>query len=245
MSCQRTVKFFETVAVKIDVCNKEELEKLEKCIIFSINQKLEKLNIIIKNCDVYSNGNCILVHDRFNICPFLKEVADAFGLSCDMVDCSLKGKTYLISDDLLRVLKQIGVEYNYGLDIANQDLNDEIKNIIGDFGTTRVNQAILNMVMNIKKNGVYSISKTRAVNQVYDDNGLIDHSEGKWSVDENKLKERLLKMSKEAEDTIKKTNAYLRDGTAKLIYARTKQMGYSVQQIKKETQVQLVLVRCE
>ena len=97
MSCQRTVKTFETVEVKIDTCNKKELEELEKSIVSSINQKLEKLNILIKNCDIYSNGNCILVHDRFNICSNLKEVAEAFGLECKLVECSLKGKTYLIT----------------------------------------------------------------------------------------------------------------------------------------------------
>ena len=37
----------------------------------------------------------------------------------------------------------------------------------------------------------------------------------------------------------------LRDGTAKLIYARARQMGYAVQEVKKGTQTQLVLVRCE
>ena len=48
MSCQRTVKTFETVEVKIDTCSKKELEELEKSIVSSINQKLEKLNILIK-----------------------------------------------------------------------------------------------------------------------------------------------------------------------------------------------------
>ena len=52
-------------------------------------------------------------------------------------------------------------------------------------------------------------------------------------------------MSKEAENVVKKTNAYLRDGTTKLIYTRARQMGYAVQEVKKGTQTQLVLVRYE
>ena len=54
-----------------------------------------------------------------------------------------------------------------------------------------------------------------------------------------------MKISKEAQNTVNKTNEQLRDGTTKLIYSRARQMGYAVQEIKKGTQTQLVLVRCE
>ncbi len=245
MSCQRTVKTFETVEVKIDTCNKKELEELEKSVVSSINQKLEKLNILIKNCDIYTNGNCVLVQDRFNICSSLKEVAEAFGLKCELVNCSLKGKTYLITDQLLGVLKQMDVNYNFGSNIANKELAAEIEDIMGEFGTNKIDPAILEMVRNIKKNGVFTTSKTREVSQTFYDGRLIDHSEGDWSTDEGVIRDRLLKMSKEAENVVKKTNANLRDGTTKLIYTRAKQMGYAVQEVKKGTQTQLVLVRYE
>ena len=49
----------------------------------------------------------------------------------------------------------------------------------------------------------------------------------------------------EAKRTYEAAEAVLRDGTAKLIYARARQMGYAVQEVKKGTQTQLVLVRCE
>lgn len=245
MSCQRTVKTFETVEVKIDTCNKKELEELEKSIVSSINQKLEKINILIKNCDIYSNGNCILVHDRFNICSSLKEVTEAFGLEYELVNCSLKGKTYLITDQLLRALKQIDVQFIFGSNVANKELVDEIEGIMGEFGTNKIDPAILEMVRNIKKNGVFTTSKTREVSQTFYDGRLIDHSESDWSTDEGVIRERLLKMSKEAENVVKRTNANLRDGTTKLIYTRARQMGYAVQEVKKGTQTQLVLVRYE
>jgi len=245
MSCHRTVKTFETVEVKIDTCNKKELEELEKSIVCAINQKLEKLNILIKNCDIYSNRNCILVHDRFNICSNLKEVAEAFGLECELINCSLKGKSYLITDQLLHVLKQIDAQFNFGSNVANKDLFDEIEDIMGEFGTNKIDPAILEMVRNIKKNGVYTTSKTREVSQTFYDDELIDYSKGSWSVDEGAIRDRLLKMSKETESVVKKTNANLRDGTAKLIYTRARQMGYAVQEVKKGTQTQLVLVRYE
>ena len=245
MSCQRTVKTFETVEVKIDACNKKELEELEKSIISSIIQKLDKLNVLIKNCDVYSNGNCILVHDRFNVCSSLKEVAEAFGLECELVNCSLKGKTYLITDQLLRVLKQIDVQFNFGSNVVNKDLVDEIEDIMGEFGINKIDSAVLEIVRNIKKNGAYTTNKTREISKTFYDDRLIEHSEGDWSTDEGVIRSRLLKMSKEAENIVKRTNADLRDGTTKLIYTRARQMGYAVQEVKKGTQTQLVLVRYE
>lgn len=245
MSCEITVKTFETVKVKINTCNKKELEELEKSIISSISQKLEKINILIKNCDIYSNGNCILVHDRYNICSDLKEVAEAFGLNCNQVNCFLKGKTYLITDQLIQVLKQIGVQFNFGIKIANKELIDEIKDIMGTFGIFEIDSSVLEMVRNIRINGVFTISKTREVSETFYDNRLIKQIKGDWSSNEKGIKDKLLKMSKEAETIVQRTNANLRDGTTKLIYTRAKQMGYAVQEVKKGTQTQLVLVRYE
>ena len=67
MSCERRVHTFQQVEeVRIECCDKKELEELEKTIISSIEQKLEKLNILIKNCNVYSGNGMILVNDRYN-----------------------------------------------------------------------------------------------------------------------------------------------------------------------------------
>ena len=108
MSCERRVYTFQQVEeVRIECCDKKELEKLEKTIISSIEQKLEKLNILIKNCNVYSGNGMILVNDRYNICSDLSTVAEAFGLNIKQVQCSLKGKNYIITDELLTVLKQL------------------------------------------------------------------------------------------------------------------------------------------
>lgn len=245
MSCEIYEKvFLETVEVKIETCSKKELEELEKNIVLAINQKLEKLNILIRNCDIYSNGNCILVHDRYKTCSSLKEVGEAFGLECKLVDCSLKGRTYLISDNLLSVLRQIDVRFDFGLNIANKNLVEEIKNIMSEFGASKIDSDILEMVRNIKKNGVYTATKQRKVREIYE-NYLISRSEGAWSIDENTIRDRLLEMSKEAARVVKRTNTYLRDGTAKLIYTRARQMGYAVTEVKKGNQTQLVLVRYE
>ena len=101
------------------------------------------------------------------------------------------------------------------------------------------------MVRNIKKNGQYVTTRTRSVTYVTEDDVLIGRSEGQWVSNANEIRDKLMEISKNAQNVVNRTNSQLRDGTAKLIYARARQMGYAVQEVKKGTQVQLVLVRCE
>lgn len=247
MSCERRVHTFQQVEeVRIECCDKKELEKLEKTIISSIEQKLEKLNILIKNCNVYSSNGMILVNDRYNICSDLSTVAEAFGLNIKQVQCSLKGKNYIITDELLTVLKQLEREFAFGTNIANQESTDVICQILNENSVTRnIDLNVLEMVRNIKKNGQYVTTRTRTITEETEDGILIGRSEGQWVTDANEIRNKLKIISKNAQTTVNKTNSQLRDGTAKLIYARARQMGYAVQEVKKGTQTQLVLVRCE
>ena len=247
MSCERRVHTFQQVEeVRIECCDKKELKELEKTIISSIEQKLEKLNILIKNCNVYSGNGMILANDRYNICSDLATVAKAFGLNIKQVQCSLKGKNYIITDELLTVLKQLEREFGFGTNIANQELTDVICQILNENSVTRnIDLNVLEMVRNIKKNGQYVTTRTRTITEETEDGRLIGRSEGQWVTDANEIRNKLMKISKDAQTTVNKTNSQLRDGTAKLIYARAKQMGYAVQEVKKGTQTQLVLVRCE
>jgi hypothetical protein len=74
---------------------------------------------------------------------------------------------------------------------------------------------------------------------------LIERSQGAWDSDIDTIREKLMQVSREAQNTVNKANVQLRDGTAKLIYTRARQLGYAVQEMKKGMQTQLVLVRCE
>lgn len=247
MSCEiESVSFEEIEEVRIECCDKKEIEALEKCIISSIEQKLEKLNILIKNCGVYAYSGSLLVNDRHNVCSDLVSVAEAFGLTIKQIQSTLKGKTYMITDGLLSVLEQFGNNFEFGKSVQNKEIDETIKQIISSNQTSAsIDYEILKMVRNIKQNGQYVTTRTRTVTETYEDSYLIDRSEGKWISDADNIKEKLMALSKNAEKTINNTNAQLRDGTAKLIYSRARQMGYSVQEVKKGTQTQLVLVRCE
>ena len=249
MSCEVTYSTFiriETEEVKIECCNKKEIEKLEDCIISSITQKLEKINILIKNCNVYAFDGNVLVNDRYNICTDLISVAEAFGLTIKQIQCGLRGKNYIITDKLLSVLKQFERTFEFGNEIANQELTDLVKSAIEENKhEALIDAELLSMVQNIKKNGQYVTSRKREVIEDYEDDLLVGRSEGEWISDADSIRNKLINVSKEAQETINQTNSQLRDGTAKLIYTRARQMGYSVQEVKKGTQTQLVLVRCE
>lgn len=247
MSCERRITTFtEVEEVRIECCDALEIEQLEKTIISSIEQKLEKLNILIRNCNVYADGKTILVNDRYNICNDIKEVANAFGLDIKQIECSLRGKTYIISDKLLGTLKQFDRTYDYGLKITNQEMDELVSQLLKSNGFNyEINDDVLSMVKNIKKNGQFVTSRSRTVT-VEDEDGIeIGRSEGSWISDVESIRSKLLKISKNAQNIVNKTNENLRDGTAKLIYSRARQMGYAVQEVKKGTQTQLVLVRCE
>ena len=88
-------------------------------------------------------------------------------------------------------------------------------------------------------------TREREVTTTERDGIVLSTQKSDWSIDANSIKNRLLSLAKKTEKTINGTNQQLRDGTSKLIYARARQMGYAVQEIKKGKQTQLVLVRYE
>lgn len=251
MSCERRVYTFQEVEeVRIECCDKKEIEDLEKTIKNALEQKTEKLNVLIKNCNIYSFGGVILVNDRYNICSDLTTVAEALGLTINPVQCSLRGKNYIITDELVAFLLQFGITFDFGANISNQSLDATIKDIIIKNTPKReISQSILDMVSNIKANGQYVTTRTREITEEYDEDGgyrsLVGRSESAWVSDAEAVRGQLMEISKNAQNTVNRTNAQLCDGTAKLIYARARQMGYAVQEVKKGTQTQLVLVRCE
>ena len=200
MSCERRVHTFQQVEeVRIECCNKKELEDLEKTIITSLEQKLEKLNILIKNCNVFSGNGMVLVNDRYNICSDLITVAEAFGLNIKQIQCSLRGKNYIITDDLLTVLKQLEKEYEFGKNIANQELSDIVSQILSDNSITRnIDANVLDMVRNIKKNGQYVTTRTRTITEETEDGRLIGRSEGQWVSNADEIRNRLMDISLQA-----------------------------------------------
>ena len=61
MSCVRTVKTFEVVEIKLDEIKVKDLVELEETLCNVMVQKLEKLNILIKETNIYSHNGQLLI----------------------------------------------------------------------------------------------------------------------------------------------------------------------------------------
>ena len=246
MSCTRRVKSFEVVEVRLDCTTSADLEELEKKLCQAVDQKLDRLNTVTKEMDIYCHGGCLLINDRYKICPELEEIAAAFGLSIKRVDCALRGNNYLVSDSILSLLAEIGVKYELGKNIANQKLTDEIRAVIEKKAfPISVKGDLLGIVENIRQNGSYVTTKTREVVTAYYDDSLSGVTKGEWVSNEAEVRAVLQRFAKSSKEVVDKANAQMLSGTTKLIHTRARQMGYAVEEVKKGKEVQLVLVRLQ
>lgn len=246
MSCSRAVKTFEVVEIKLDEITETDLIELENKVHSAIFQKLEKLNILIKDMNVYSYNGCLLINDRYKICSDFEEIASAFGLDVNKINCNLRGNNFIVSDVLISLLKEIGVDCAFGENIANQPLSEEIKAIIeNNVSLKTTNEDFLAIIHNIRKNGRYTMTKQREVITSYYDDQFRGEKKGDWDFNEKTVQELLKNFAKRSEQLVNQANMDMLNGTTKLIYSRARQMGYSVEQVKRGKEVQLVLVRLQ
>ena len=246
MSCTRKIKTFEVVEIKLDEIKEKDLVLIEEKICGIILQKLEKLNILIKETNIYSHNGQLLINDRYRICADLEEIARAFGLNIKKIDCALRGNNYIVSDSLVALLQEIGVNYAFGKSIANQTITEEIKKIIDDNTLlTGSNSKFLELIQNIRQNGSYVTTKKREVVTTERDGYILGVQKGAWETNEGSVRAQLKEFSSRCENSINKANADMLNGTTKLIYSRARQMGYAVEEVKKGKEVQLVLVRLQ
>lgn len=246
MSCTRHVESFEVVDVKIEfTADKECLRKIEETAEFLLKQKLDKLNILLKNLNVYCHNNTLLVNDRYNICKDFEEIATTFGLSIKHVACPLKGKNFIVSDKLIEILMTIHESYQLE-GIANQELTADIQEVINKNSIHfDANDELTLMLRSIRDTGVVvTQGKQRVVTTYYDDL-YKGEQRGEIVIDKSRVDEMVKDYVNKAKGVMEEGNKQLRDGTAKLLYSRARQMGYAVTEEKKGNQIQLVLVRCE
>ncbi|MDE6667590.1 MAG: hypothetical protein K2K38_04490 [Clostridia bacterium] len=244
MSARTTVESFTPIEIKITCIDKKSVCEIEEAAICAVKQKLDKLNIIFKNLSVYCHDNLLLINDRYGICKDLEEIASAFGLNVQAVQCGLRGKSYIVEEPLIKLINATNSLFSVS-NYANSQITSELISVIEKSKTqANVKSDVSEILKEIKEKGYYSLNGKQKVTSVYDDAGLIKQEFGEIVSDEAQLSARLKNYMTEAKSTINKANENLRDGTAKLLYSRARQMGYAVQEERNGNQVQLVLVRC-
>lgn len=244
MSWEVTTQFFEAQEIRLDVITRESLQELEKSVCSVIKQRLEKLNLLIKDMNVFYHEDHLIVNDRYKICSELEKITRALGFRIERLECAMRGATYILTDPLIEMLHQIGEHNDILNSVSNQSTMQEVEELVYKNAMLNVSNAgLLDMINNIRANGVYVDSKKRSVSETTDGNILLSRSEGAWNVDEHELESRLMSFATTAQDQISATNKEIVAGTTQLIHYRARQMGYAVEEKRNGKEVQLVLVR--
>ncbi len=242
MSCEVTKTFFETQEIKLDVFTAQTLQNLEQTLCNIIKQRLEKINLLIKDMNVWHYRDHLIINDRYKICAELEKIAKAFGFAIKEVKCGLRGSTYIMTDPLIKLLHQIGVNSGVIAGAANQKIDQEYADLVDRGLLMQPDEDLLAMMKNIWANGQYVDKKTRSVSETRDGYILLSRSESAWDVDEQVLKSRLTKFAEDVEKRVSATNKEMVAGTTQLIHYRARQMGYVVEEKRNGKEVQLVLV---
>ena len=244
MSCKREVETFQRVEVKIEF-DKNCFKNIEETAKLILKQKLDKLNILLKNLSVYCYNGTLLINDRYNTCRELEEIAQSFGFIVKQADCALKGKNYIMTDELLHILSSVGSGYELS-QYANKEITEEIKKIIVEnLIDGNKNDNITDMIREILAKGFISTTGTQKVTSVYENSRLIKETREDIVSNRSKIEKKVLSFVERSKTVLEKGNEQMQNGTVKLLYHRARQMGYSVKEERKGTQIQLVLVRAE
>jgi hypothetical protein len=229
--------------IKINNVRASDVRTFEKGLITCIEQKLEKLNIITKNMNVCAIKDHLVINDRYSICPEFSRIVENFGMNIKAVSVSgLKGKTYLISDEIVAILHKLSSCYQFGKSISNMKSNEAIENTVGTEGIQYKNidlkydRELVSYISEILDNGSVTVQGTETLIDGISQ-GIVSNSES--------VKSKLNNLIGEIKSQVKNNNKNMQNGTTEILYHRARQMGYSVEKKTNGKEVQLVLVRLQ
>ena len=244
MSCTKKVESFQSVEVKIEF-DKDCVKNIERTADLLLKQKLSKLNNLLKNLNVYSYNNILLVNDRYCTCKDFEDIAGSFGFTVQSVACSLKGKNYIVSDKLIELQMLINGQYELK-GYANQALTKEVQQVIEQhLISIQQDEEFINIIRAIRETGDVLLQGKQRVVSIYYDDQLRSEERGEIVSNKEAITEKINNFIKTSTKLLESGNEQLRDGTAKLLYSRARQMGYAVKEERIGKQIQLVLVRSE
>ena len=239
MSCKRKIQAWKEVSVKVDTLNQENIAQIENSVKECILQKLSKLDTILKNVNTYYYHGNIFINDRYGVLRDLEQIITAFGMNIKKIDCSLKGKNYIVSDELFEIARLLKID-----DILNKNqVTEDILTIISNNLVASKFENLAPILEAIKKNGSYEIIQKELVEEIWQDGRLLNAQTIKKYSIETELKDTLTKFSNKVQSLVNSSNKFMQEGTTELLCSRAKQMGYSVRKERNGEEVQLVLVR--
>lgn len=250
MSCEDDVQVWEEVKIEevtldIDTLKREDLIKIEESEKKCLLSKLEKLNVILKNLDVYCKDGVLLVNDRYGICKEFPEIAAAFGFTTEDAICGLKGKSYLVYDPLFELIRVLDSAFDIS-QFANKQISGQILSVLEKLKPSiSVNVNLQAVLQTIIREGRYTVRGTQKIVTTYKDGREVNKDVGEIVSDRDLIVGELRNYSQTMQDILKRSNTDLQNGTVKLLYHRARQMGYAVKEERKGTQIQLVLMRTE
>ena len=235
----------EEVTLNIDTLKREDLIKIEESEKKCLLSKLEKLNVILKNLDVYCKDGVFLVNDRYGICKEFSEIAAAFGFTTEAAICSLKGKSYLVYDPLFELIRVLDLSFDIS-QFATKQISEQILPVLEKVKpSTHVSVDLQTVLQTIMHEGQHTVRGTQKIVTTYEDGREVNKDIGEIVSDCDLIVEELRNYSQTMQDILKNANTDLQNGTVKLLHRRARQMGYAVKEERKGTQIQLVLVRAE
>lgn len=228
------------INISVTTITKSELSNIEEAMILCMDRKLEKLNLLLKQMNVYCMCDCLIVNDRYSTSLNFIEIVRNFGMNINQITVNgFKGKTYVISDIITKLLNVSGATYDFSklIDVKTIPNNISIdRSII--YNDSKLDSTydveLANLLREIKRSGKIKIEGSET---------FIDGISQGIISDEAIISEKLKKYLINIKTQACQNNKNVQYGTAEILYARARQMGYAVKKEVKGKEIQLVLER--
>jgi len=233
------------------------LEKMCDSLCQMVVDKLTKLSKILKACDIATVNNQLIVNDNLSVVTDFKNIAESFGLTCKEITkntSGLKGKTYIIYDDIVDLIYNlkgtIDVESLMGNIIDfEQALKSKINNelLISNGGNKEINSLNSSLFQEI----ISAVRENKSIKKEIIEEVFVEEYNGSRTETsmgiKNSQHSKYIEAAKKLNDIIQEQNNFHKksivDGTKCLISTRAKQMGYRVEEKNNAGNIELVLVR--
>ena len=256
MSEIRKITVFKTSTAVVRIADAETCKKVEEDLKEFVYQRIEKLDIILRNlnvCEVIDPefvdtvyGGLLFVNDKYETQEDLKQIAEAFGLIVQEVEVPLRGKSYLIYDALARLLK---ITKNETLSKYSYKITEEVERVLKEYSahiTGAINNTTLeNVIKTVLSRGTAQHTLTRKIEEKHDIYGKEDRLLSSRETGRTVTGYSDTEFVRDVADIFEKQKGYMQNGVCGILESRAKQLGYKVTKNTAGDTVQFAFVRLQ